>query len=197
MGASENVQYIPDVRAQLYNYWALKPYGKLAKSNAIADLLPRDDLETYRLAGPQSVLAEERFEALGMTGDPDLLPILNQIGERQQVHRKAVERALSWIDDPGAVTVAANMLSLPTDYPNEHIPDEGRWHSNEHSAARNVLLEGAKKRGVPPPKSLGQQDLQVWWESNRSQFPSIESIRAAFPEKRNKLLRRSPPTPAN
>ena len=190
MGASGNEEFISDVRSHLPNYRSLEPYALLARSEAIPELIRYVDLGPgLRNSGPQDLLQEEAIEALGATGDPDVLPILNDIGERQQVHRKAVERALGGIDHPAAVTVAVNMLSLPTDYPNKHLEDEGRWHSNEHLAARNVVLKGAERYGVPPPPTVSQRDLKLWWHTNRSKFPSLDEIRASFPEQRHKFLR--------
>jgi len=180
MGASQNAEFVNDLRTQ-NNPWAFEPYARLAGRRAIPELLRWIDLRPEMWKnGPEVFAVERAIEALGIVGDADLLPILNHVGERQPMHRPAVERALAGFNDPAAAAVAANMLSLPKAYPSKDNPDEGRWHSNHHSAARNVLLHWAEKMSLPTPSSLGEDDLRKWWEQYKGKFPDIDSIRGQF-----------------
>jgi hypothetical protein len=180
MGASGNAAFESDLGGE-GSPCAFVPYAKLAGKRAVPKLVRWIYLGPEPLPnGPEVFAVERAIEALGVIGDPELLPVLNHVGERQHMYRPAVERALGGFNDPAAATVAANMLSLPKAYPSTVNPDEGRWHSNYHSAARNVLLRWSEKVGAPRPQSLGQDDLQKWWEQNKGSFPDIDSIRGRF-----------------
>ena len=199
MGASGNGAFADDVRGHSLRPGAMSVYARLKGKGALPHLLYYIDLDRTPGTGydptPEPFIYPVQGEAiagLGELKDPSLVPLLNDIGERDARLRHAVEMALAQIDDAAAVTVAANLFSLPSSQAG--FPNEGRWNSNGHSAARNKLLTEARQYGVPEPQDHSPEAWSAWWAAHHGRFPSIESVRARFDREHYRALR-SPNSP--